>query len=236
MTSTAQGAVFAIGVMATIRAMNRGWLTAHCSACIPPIDAPTTACSRSMPSSVVEQPMLGRDHVAQGEAGKAHARLGRAVRGRGREAVADRVGGDHEPARRVERLARADQEIEPVVRAGERGADQDGVRAVGVERAVGDVGLAVVDDRLARFELAGRRGRTRDAAHRRGRRRAADASSPAQANSITVRMPSPRARPAKPSLISSRPMRRVIRASSSSLPSSQSEHSHGKSRFGRASP
>ena len=29
--------------------MNVGRLIAHCSACIPPIDAPTTACSRSMP-------------------------------------------------------------------------------------------------------------------------------------------------------------------------------------------
>ena len=90
------------------------------------------------------------------------------------------------------------------------------------ERAVGDVRLAVVDDRLARLELqvaerelAMRRvdvvGGERWMLHRR----------PAQRRTrSTVRMPSPRARPAKPSLISSRAMRRVISSSSLSLPSS----------------
>jgi len=34
------------GVIATTRSMRSGWLTAHCSACMPPIDAPTTANSR----------------------------------------------------------------------------------------------------------------------------------------------------------------------------------------------
>ena len=46
----AQGEVRAIGVMATIESTYRGWQTAHCSACMPPIDGPTTATTWSMPS------------------------------------------------------------------------------------------------------------------------------------------------------------------------------------------
>ena len=39
----AQGVVFAIGVNATTRRANPGYSTAHASACIPPMEAPTTA-------------------------------------------------------------------------------------------------------------------------------------------------------------------------------------------------
>ena len=52
-TATAQGLVRAIGVMATTQRMKSGWLTAHCSACIPPIEAPITQCSASICSSSV---------------------------------------------------------------------------------------------------------------------------------------------------------------------------------------
>ena len=74
-----------------------------------------------------------------------------------------------------------------------------------LQRAVGDVRLAVVDDRLARFE---RQVAERELAMRRidvvgGERRMLHRRLAQAANSMTVRMPSPRARPAKPSLISS---------------------------------
>ena len=39
----AQGVVFAMGVSATTRRANPGYSTAHASACIPPMEAPTTA-------------------------------------------------------------------------------------------------------------------------------------------------------------------------------------------------
>jgi hypothetical protein len=34
-----------------MRRAKSGWLTAHCSACMPPIDAPITASSRAIPSA-----------------------------------------------------------------------------------------------------------------------------------------------------------------------------------------
>ena len=196
---------------------------------MPPIEAPTTACSRSMPRCSVSNRCCAATMSRSAKRGKAHARLRRAVRRRRREAVADRVGDDHAPARRVERLAGADEEIEPMVRRRQRRADEDRVRAIGVQRAVRDERLPVVDDRLARLERAGRRARTRDAARRRGRARAADVFT---ASSMTVRVPTPLARSAKPSLISSSAIRRVISSSSMTLPSRYCSTSHGKSRFG----
>ena len=79
-------------------------------------------------------------------AGIAGERAGRA------HAAAQHVDADDEVARRIEHLARPDQALPPALLAGhgmllgdelvagQRMADQDGVRLVGVERAVGLVG------------------------------------------------------------------------------------------------
>ena len=67
--------------------------------------------------------------------------------------VGDRIGADDEIFLGVERLARADHEIEPVVIAGYRGHHQDGVGFLGVQRAVGNVGDREILDRLAAFQL-----------------------------------------------------------------------------------
>ena len=75
LTSCDQRAVRAIGVIATTRSMRAGWLTAHCSACMPPIDAPTTAARRPMPSCVEGAP-LRLDHVADRDRGEAGAAAG----------------------------------------------------------------------------------------------------------------------------------------------------------------
>ena len=86
-----------------------------------------------------------------------------AVRGRGRQAVADRVGGDDEPAlARIERLAGADQEIEPMVvcaptarrRRGRRCADSALERAV---RHVATAGSRAIASPLSSGEVAERR-------------------------------------------------------------------------------
>src|ERR1700721_802176 len=49
-TATLQAGVFASGTIATTASMKSGWLTPHCSACMPPIDGPTTATTWSMPN------------------------------------------------------------------------------------------------------------------------------------------------------------------------------------------
>gem|GEM_PF-6087481 len=49
-TRRAQGVVFAIGVRATIRRIASGYMTPQASDCIPPIDAPATRSSFSIPS------------------------------------------------------------------------------------------------------------------------------------------------------------------------------------------
>ena len=49
MTTTLQAGVLASGTSATTLSMKSGWLTPHCSACIPPIDGPTTASTCLMP-------------------------------------------------------------------------------------------------------------------------------------------------------------------------------------------
>ena len=103
-----------------------------------------------------QQPVLALHHVANREARKAHARLLRAVGRRGREPVGDRIGGNNEIACRIERLARPDQEIEPVVVTRQRDADQHCVRLLAIQLAVRRVGLAVVPDHLAglQFQIA----------------------------------------------------------------------------------
>ncbi len=49
-TATLQAGVFASGTIATSASMKSGWLTPHCSVCMPPIDGPTTATTWSMPN------------------------------------------------------------------------------------------------------------------------------------------------------------------------------------------
>jgi hypothetical protein len=48
-TTTVQAGVLASGTSETSESMNSGWLTPHCSTCIPPIDGPITATTWLMP-------------------------------------------------------------------------------------------------------------------------------------------------------------------------------------------
>src|SRR5436309_1469252 len=102
---------------------------------------------------LLEQPALRLHHVAHPELRKLHARLRLAVARRSREPVADGVGGDHEVLRRVQRLARPDEEVQAVMVAGQRRHHEDRVRLPGVERAVGDVGDREILDDLAALQL-----------------------------------------------------------------------------------
>jgi len=102
---------------------------------------------------VLEQLVLRLDHVPHGEARELHARLRLAVTGRGGQAVADGVRGHDEILGRVQRLAGADQEVEPMVIPGQRRDHQDGIRLLGVERAVRHVGDGEVLDDLSALQL-----------------------------------------------------------------------------------
>ena len=133
--------------------MASGWLTPHCSACMPPIDGPITATTWSMPNFSFEQAILRFHHVAHGEFRKTHARLGLGIARRGRKAIADRIGANDEVFVGIERLAGADHEIEAVMVAAQRRHHQNGVGFLVVELAVGDVGDREILDRLAAFEL-----------------------------------------------------------------------------------
>ena len=128
----------------------RGYPTAHSSTRIPPIDPPTTACQRAMPSVVGERG-FDRDLVADRDAGEARSvrlAVGR-VRRRARRALtaAEHVRAHHEPAVGVERRAGPDHAVPPagdgvtrsrgpggVTVAGERVQHQHRVRRVGRER------------------------------------------------------------------------------------------------------
>src|SRR5439155_512211 len=81
------------------------------------------------------------------------ARLRLAVARGGGQPVADGVGGDDEVLRGVQRLAGPDQEIQPVMVAGQGRDHQDRVRFLGVQRAVSDVGDREILDGLAALEL-----------------------------------------------------------------------------------
>jgi len=48
-TVTVQAGVFASGTSEISESMKSGWLTPHCSTCIPPIEGPITATTRPMP-------------------------------------------------------------------------------------------------------------------------------------------------------------------------------------------
>ena len=152
-------AVAAAGAASTaMRSTRSGAVIAHSSTCMPPIEPPTTAAQRSMPSSRAKA-ACARDLVADGEEREARAPLdavGRERGGPGRAlASAEHVGRDHEPAVGVDREPRADDAGPPaggrVRRAG--GADdvavaregvqhEDRVVAVGRELAPGLVGDA----------------------------------------------------------------------------------------------
>ena len=108
-------------------------------------------------AEMVEQHRLRAHHVADGDDGKFEAPglagpgIGRGRAGRA-HAAAEHVRADDEIAVGVDRLAGADHGLPPaglagdrmhvgdMLVAGERVADQDGVAALGVERAVGLVG------------------------------------------------------------------------------------------------
>ena len=100
-----------------------------------------------------EQPVLRLHHVADEELREAHARLRGAGARRGGEAVADGVGRHHEILVRVERLAGADEEVQPVVVAADRSDHQDRVRLLRVQLAVRHIGDGKVLDHIAALEL-----------------------------------------------------------------------------------
>ncbi len=123
---------------------------------MPPIEPPTTANSRPIPrwstrrfcARTMSRMVTGGKSVPHGS--PVH-RPGRARPG-GADAGAEHVGADHEEAVGVDRPARADHRLPPaglagqwvafgeVLVPGQRMADQDGVAAAGVQRAVGAVG------------------------------------------------------------------------------------------------
>src|SRR5262245_50438571 len=105
------------------------------------------------PEFLRDQALLRAHHVADVELRKLHLALRLAVRGRGREAVADRVGRDNEVLGGVERAVRADEVVDAVMVAADRGHHEDRVRLARVQRAVRDVGDAEVSDRAAALEL-----------------------------------------------------------------------------------
>ena len=79
-------------------------------------------------------------------------RLRRRVARARREPVCDRVGADDEILVGVERLAGADEKIEPMMIAAHRRDHQDRIRFLGVERAMRHIGDGEILDRLAALE------------------------------------------------------------------------------------
>jgi len=132
-----------------------------------------------------------------------------------------------------------------VMRPGQRRADDDRIRAFVIEYPVRDVRLLVVDDLPARFELEIAKRcntmfgvdvfrcewRMHEVVSEASRRRCG-----VQSNVMTVRMPSPRASAAKPSLMSRSAIRAVTSSSSLIAPFMYASTIQGKSRSGRALP
>ena len=164
-------AAVAIGTAANTRSWYRD---AHSSTCMPPIDPPMTAKSWAMPE-MIDEPRLRFHHVADGDDGEIEAvglarlRIDRGGAGRAHAAAED-IRADDEKAVGIDGLARADEVVPPAGLAGDRVrvrdilvarqrmADQDGVRFVGVEFAIGLVGDRERRQILLAGELQGRAG------------------------------------------------------------------------------
>ena len=120
---------------------------------MPPIDGPTTATTWSMPSfsfirrycDCTMSRMVNFGNCMRGCAFELLGEVERPLR--------DRIGADDEIFVGVQRLAGADQEVEPVVIARDRRHHQDGVGLLVVEFAVRDVGDRKILDHLAALEL-----------------------------------------------------------------------------------
>jgi hypothetical protein len=104
------------------------------------------------PELLFHQAKLGLDHVADREFRELHARLRLGIARRCGQTVPDRVGADDEIFVGVERLSRADHEIDPVMISRDRRHHQDGVGFVGIQRAVGHIGDREVLDHFTAFE------------------------------------------------------------------------------------
>jgi hypothetical protein len=103
-------------------------------------------------AEAVEQAPLRLDHVADRDAREVGTGLGCAVGRRRRQAVAERIDDDDAAPLGVEGEARADQEVEPVVRAADRGREQHRRLAQARLVAVHDIGDEGVAQRRAGFE------------------------------------------------------------------------------------
>jgi hypothetical protein len=110
--------------------------------------------NRSKPFNAerTEQALLARDHVAYGKPRKQQIRLRSAVARRRCQSVADRIDADDEVAVGIERTARSDQEIQPVMGRADRGQDQDDVVVGRRAPAMRDITEREIADHLAAFE------------------------------------------------------------------------------------
>ena len=106
--------------------MRSGWLTPHCSACMPPIDAPTIEASRSTPSASSNLRWLATMSRME-KRGNERIGLRLAVAGGSAQPVSDRVGANDEVALRIERPPGTDQKIQPMMGRADRRQDEDDV-------------------------------------------------------------------------------------------------------------
>jgi hypothetical protein len=104
-------------------------------------------------AEVVQQKLLALDHVPDRKFGEIRTVLALAVAGAGREPVADRISCNDEELVGVDRLARADEEVDAVVVARDGRDHQHHIGFVVVQLAMGDVRDREVLDDLAVFEL-----------------------------------------------------------------------------------
>ena len=174
----------------TIDATRSGYITAHSSTCIPPIEPPTTLCQRRMPRWSASAAWLrtqSRTDTTGNRLPHGLPSSGCGLAGPVRAlAAAEHVGAHHEPPVGVDRLAGADEGAPPprrgvtgrerpgrVAVAGERVAHEDGVRRVVGERAPGLVGDGDVAEHPAALEREGAVAERQEPALRRpGRPRA----------------------------------------------------------------